>query len=359
MRRSLFICALLLGACSGGSSDSPVLTFADFASPPTSSEVLSETPTTTRQLDVAEPDETTTSTSTTSTTLIVIDAPGPVAILTEDGFSTLEGRGAPRRVVDRAVAAAFEDLEGGMVFQLPGAGVDASADQRIFWSRPGRPAAEPFLDVTEGSLLRLWGTELIDGTPHLIMTITDDPGDPDERVERLVVHDFSGDRVLAEVGGDGSGPVAVDYGGGRFLLEQRAGELGFFEFRNDQGAVITLASNPQTGCADGEGCARMPAIEQSGSAAAYIDGEAELVVLDLELGDEITRIPLPGSLGEVIGLDFAESTVLINRVDPAGAERALIIDVAGGTVGEFGLTGRVHFLREPPTYDGTLTINDQ
>lgn len=361
MRKTLFICAFLLGACSGGNSDSPVLTFADFASPATTTEVLSDSSSTLPPTTV--PPEPVVSTTTT-TTLLVVDAPEAVAIRTIDGFSVIEGRGAPRRVVEEPVAAGFDDLEGGFVFQLPGAGEDPAADQRIFWSRPTHPDAEPFLDVTEGSLLALWGTEMIGGRPTMILTITDDPGDPDTRVERLVAYDFdTGDRVLAEVGGDGSGPVSVSYGGGRFLLEQAAGEQTFFEFRNDQGAVITLSSNPHPGCAVDPTCPRWPVLDPSGSFVAFVvedtDGAMELVVHDLDLDEEVRRISLPGSVGRVTGLDYAGTTVLVNRIDPDGVGRALIVDVSTSTVGEYGLTGRVQFLREPPGFESPITIIDQ
>lgn len=361
MRKSLFICAFLLGACSGGSSDSPVLTFADFASPATTTEVLSDSSSTT-SVPPATPE--TTGSSTTTTSLLVIDVPGAVAIRSADGFSVIEGRGAPQRFLEQPVAAAFDDLRGGVVFQLPGAGEDPAADQRIFWSRPTHPEAEPFLDVTEGSLLRLWGTEEIGGTPAMILTIIDDPEDPTSRVERLVAYDFrSADRVLGEVGGEGSGPASISYGGGRFLLEQTAGEQTFFEFRNDQGAVITLASNPHTGCAIDPTCPSSPVLDPSGSFVAYILGnpaeQAELVVHDLDLDEEIRRIALPGSLGEVISLDYDGTTVLINRIDPDGVERALIVDVSSSTIGEYGLTGRVQFLRDPPAITGPIGIIDQ
>jgi hypothetical protein len=358
MRRSLLLFAILLGACAGGDSDPPVLTFAEFANPPTTSEVLSDSPSTVAPL----PTTTSVPVTTSTTTLIVVDAPSAVAISTESGFSLLEGRGAPRRLVEEPVAAAFDDLSGGFVFQLPGAGSDPTADQRIFWSRDSRPDAEPFLDVDEGSLLALWGTEEIDGAPHMILTITDHPDDPDQRVERLVAYGFgSGDRVLGEVGGDGSGPITVTYGGGRYLLEQQAGEQTVFQFRNDQGAVLDLSSNPQPGCAADPSCARRPALHPSGSFVAYIEGSGdlvELVVLDLDLDEEVRRILLPASLGEVTGLDYEDDTVLINRISPAGRTQALIVNVPASTVGEFGLTGHVQFLRQAPAFDGAVTILD-
>ena len=358
MRKVLLLLAILLSACGVGESDPPVLTFADFANPPTTTEVLSDSSSTMPQATT-----TTVTTSTSTTTLIVVDSPDPIAVRTDSGFGLLEGRGAPSRLVETPVEAAFEDFEGGVVLQLPGAGSDPTADQRIFWARSSKSEAEPFLDVTDGSLLKLWGTEEIDGSPHMILTITDDPDDPDLRVERLVAYEFGGgDRVLGEVGGDGFGPISISYGGGRFLLEQQAGEQTVFEFRNDQGAPLQLDSNPQPGCADDPTCPRLPTLHPSGSFLAYVEGSGdlvELVVLDLDLDEEVRRIELPASLGEVTGLDYQDDTVLVNRVDPSGGERALIVDVPSSTVGEFGLTGRVQFLRESITFDGPLELVDQ
>ena len=359
MRKTLLLLAILLSACGAGDSDSPVLTFADFANPPTTTEVLSDSSST------LPPATTTTvpTSSTTSTTLIVVDSPHPVAVRSASGFSLLEGRGAPARLVDTQVAAAYEDLTGGLVLQLPGAGSDPAADQRIFWARSTKGEAEPFLDVTEGSLLRLWGTEEIAGAPHMILTIIDDPNDSARRVERLVAYRFgTGDRVLGEVGGDGFGPISVTYGGGRYLLEQHAGEQTLFEFRNDQGAVLQLGSNPQPGCAADPSCPRLPALHPSGSFLAYVEGSddlVDLVVLDLDLDEEVRRIELPSSVGEVIGLDYRDDTVLVNRVDPSGNDRALIVNVAASTIGEFGLTGQIQFLRETVDLDGPLEILDE
>ncbi len=355
MRKTLLLLTIVLAACSGSSSEGPLLTFADFNSPPTTPEALAGSLTTT-----LPPPSTTT--SSTSTTLLVIDTPSPVAIVSETGFSVLEGRGSPRRLVDTPVEAAFDDLQGGFVFQLPGAGIDPAADQRIFWSRATSPDAQPRLDVIDGSLLKLWGTEVIDGRPHLILTIVDDPDDPAKRVERLAVYDFeAGDRVLGEVGATESGPISVSYGGGRFLLQQRSGIQLFFEFRNDQGAVIDLASNPQPGCTeDDPTCPTHPALGPLGSFVAFVQpgpGEMrELIVYDLDLAEEVKRISLPEAVGEVESLDFDGETVLVNRVAPDGTRRAVIVDAASGTVGEFGLAGRVQFLREGPGFEGPIKI---
>ncbi len=353
MRKILFLLTLVLAACSGSNSDGPVLTFADFNSPPTTPEVVLPPPTTTTTVSPT--------TTSTSTTLLVVDTPSEVAISSETGYSILEGPGAPRRLLDLPVAAAFEDLQGGFVYQLPGAGIDSEADQRIYWSRSSNPTSQAFLDVTEGGLLRLWGTEEIGGSAQMILTIVDNADDPDQRVERLVVFDFdTGDRVLGEVGSADSGPVTIDYGGGRFVLEQRSGVQSYFEFRNDQGAVIGLASNPQPGCAEEAGCPTRPALDPSGSFLGYVEemapGSWNLVIYDLDLGEELERVELPGTLGEIIGLDFDGSTVIVNRTTPDGTHRALVVDATTGGVGEFGLTGHTRFLRVGPGFDGPIEV---
>ena len=72
----------------------------------------------------------------------------------------------------------------------------------------------------------------------MLLTIVDDPTDPEQRAERLVLFDFeTGDQVLGEVGTGGSGPTALTYGGGRFLLEIQEGPVSRFEFRDVAGAV--------------------------------------------------------------------------------------------------------------------------
>jgi hypothetical protein len=355
MRKILLLFIVGLAACSGTSSEGPGLTFADFNNPPTTPKVLSGSSTTTQTVP-----PTSTTTSTTSTTLLVVETPVPVAILTATGYDVLEGPGAPRSLVETPVAAGFDDLQGGFVFQFPGAGVDTAADQRIFWSRASNPDAQPKLDISDGSLLKVWGIEMIGGVPSWILTIVDEADDPIGRVARLVVFDVAnGDRVLGEVGGAGAGPRSISYGGGRFLLEQQSGVQAFFEFRNDQGAVIDLASNPQPGCtSDDRSCPHHPALSPDGSFVAFIQpgagGIVDLVVYDLDLGEETERVRLPEALGEVEGLDFDGTTVIVNRHTPEGARRALIVDTADATVGEFGLDGIVHFLREAPAFDGTI-----
>ena len=357
MRKPLLLLTLILAGCSGASSNGPQLTFADFNNPATP-EVLSGS--SSSSTTSTAPPSTTTS-STTSTTLLVIDAPGPVSIQTEEGFSILVGRGAPGRLVESPIEAGFEDLQGGYVFQLPGAGSDPSADQRIFWARASKPEAQPFLDVDEGSLMRLWGTAMVGESPQMILTITDDSDTQGEFVERLILFDFeSGDRVLGEVGGDGHGPERISYGGGRFLLDQRAGVQSFFEFRNDQGAVVSLDSNPQTGCAESPACLTHPVLDPSGSFLAYldstVDGSTDLVVLDLDLDEEVRRIALPGGLGEVFGLEFSDETVIVNRTSAAGEQRALIVDTTESRVGEFGLVGHVRFLRPDADFEFPISI---
>lgn len=354
MRKTLLLFTILLAACSGGSSDGPALTFADFDNPPTTSEVLGDSSTT-----APAPTTTSSTSTTTSTTLLVVDTPSPVAILTSSGYSILEGRGAPRRLLDTPVEVGFDDQQGGFLFQMPGAGVDTGADQRIYWARASNPEAQPYLDVTDGSLLKLWGVEMMDDTPRMILTITDEADDPVDRIERLVVYDHvTLDRVLGEVGSAGSGPISITYGGGRFVLEQRSDPQSRFEFRNDQGAVIDLASNPHPGCADDPTCPTTPALDPSGSFLAYLqaplDGALELVVYDVDLGEEISRIELPAGAGDAFGLDFDGTTVIFNQSDRDG--RALLIDTARATVGEFGLSGIVSFLRAEPGFDGPVEL---
>ncbi len=354
MRKTLFLLTILLAACSGASSDGPALTFADFDNPPTTAEVLGGSSTTTTALS---PTTTSSTSTTTSTTLLVVDTPSPVAILTASDYSILEGRGAPRRLVDAPVEVGFDDLQGGFLFQLPGAGTDTAADQRIFWSRASNPEAQPWLDLTEGSLLKLWGVEMMDGVPRMILTVTDDADDPLKRIERLVVYDFvTLDRVLGEVGSAGSGPRSITYGGGRFVLEQQSGSQSRFEFRNDQGAIIDLASNPHPGCADDPTCPTHPTLDPTGSFLAYLQdasgGTLELVVYDVDLGEEIRRIEIPAEAAGASGLDFDGTTVIINQ--PDRDERALIVDTERATVGEFGLAGIVRFLRAGPGFDGLV-----
>ncbi|MDH3606777.1 MAG: hypothetical protein OER12_07260 [Acidimicrobiia bacterium] len=342
MWKILLVLTLVLAACSGSSSEGPLLTFADFANPPTTSEALGSTSTTT-------PSTTTpSSTSTTTTTLLVVDTPAPVTVRSDSGFLTLEGLGAPRRILDAPVEAGFDDLSGGFLFQAPGAGVDLAADQRVFWARAANPEAQPYLKVSDGSLLKLWGVELIEGSPAMILTITDHAADPELRVQRLVVFDFKTfDRVLGEVGDGASGPLSISYSGGRFLLEQSAGVQQFFEFRNPQGAVLSLESNPQPGCSEDPTCPMRPTLDPTGSLIAYVEG-SELVVHDLDLNEELNRLPMATALSEVTGLDFDGSTIIVNR---QGAP-ALVVDVRSGVFGEFGLTGEVHFLRVGPAFDG-------
>ncbi|NNC92670.1 MAG: hypothetical protein HKN80_09275 [Acidimicrobiia bacterium] len=358
MRKILLLFIVGLAACSGTSSEGPGLTFADFNNPPTTPEVLSGSSTTAPTVPP------TTTTSTTTTTLLVVDTPVPVGILTATGYAVLEGPGAPRTLVEIPVAAGFDDLEGGFVFQLPGAGVDPAADQRIFWSRASSPDAQPKLDISDGSLLKVWATELIGDTPKWILTIVDEPDDPIGRVDRLVVFDVAnGDRVLGEVGGADAGPRSISYGGGRFLLEQQSGVQTFFEFRNDQGAVIDLASNPQPGCtSDDRSCPHHPVLSPDGSFVAFVHTDADrtdLVLYDLDLGEETGRIPLPETLGEVESLDFDGTTVMVNRQAPEGALRALVVDTVDETVGEFGVEGIVRFLREGPAFEGTIAFPTQ
>jgi len=358
MRKLLLLLALILAGCSGADSNGPSLTFADLSNPAIAPEVLSGASSSSTTSTTPPP---TTTSSTTSTTLLVVDTPGPVTILAETGFSILQGRGAPQRLVEIAIETGFEDLQGGYVFQLPGAGIDPAADQRIFWSRTSRPDAEPFLDVSDGGLLRLWGTEMIGDVPKMILTITDDSDTPGELVERLVVFDFvTGDRVLGEVGGVDHGPVSISYGGGRFLLDQQAGVQSFFEFRNDQGAVVSLASNPQTGCAEDPDCPSNPALDPTGSFLAYLqpgpEASTDLVILDLDLNEEVRRIVLPASLGEVLGLEFSGETVIVNRINPTGEERAIIVDTASSAFGEFGLQGYVSFHRQEAEFEGPISI---
>ena len=353
MRKILLLFIIGLAACSGAGSEGPSLTFADFNNPPTTPVVLSGSSTTTSTV----PPPSTTS-STTSTTLLVIDTPGPVSIVSDTGNAILEGPGAQRNLVDTPIATGFDDLQGGFVFQLPGAGADPTADQRIYWSRAASRDAQPYLDVVgDGSLLKLWGTELVGDSPRMILTIVDQADDPVSRVERLVVHDFvTLDRVLGEVGGPGAGPRSLSYGGGRFLLEQKTGVQTFFELRNDQGAVIDLASNPQPGCTEDDlSCPAHPVLGPAGSFVAYVqagpDGTMDVLVYDLDLGEEVRRIALPETVGEVESLGFDGTTVIVNR---AGASRALFVDIESAVVGEFGLDGFVRFLREGPAFEGQI-----
>ncbi len=81
----------------------------------------------------------------------------------------------------------------------------------------------------------------------------------------------------------------------------------------------------------------------------------ELVVRDIDLGEEISRISLPSALSRDVVVDFDGSIALVNhRVD--GGYRALVVDVGSGSVGDFGLDGLVRFLRVRPEMDGLIQI---
>ena len=354
--RKLLVLIFILSACSGSGSDGPLLTFADFDNPPTTVDPTFGSSTSTTAAS-------TPATTTTSTTLLVVDVPAPITLLGENTWSVLEGRGAPIRLIDERVGVAFDDLQGGFLFQFSGAGEDVTADQRVFWSRPSSPDAEPFLDVLEDdSALKLWGVEEIDGKPQVIFTVIHDFNDPEARREDLVLFDFqTGDRVLATVGGWESGPLVIDYGDGRFVIERGDEALTSFQFRDTAGDVIDLASNPHPGCFDDATCPTNPALDPSGGLLAYLQRSplagsdslgVELVVRDIDLGEEILRVPLPADLSSEVVLDFDGSVALVNHLTPGGY-RAIVVDVGAGTFGDFGFEGLIRFLRigldiEPP-----------
>ena len=353
--RKLLVLIFIFSACGGSGSDAPPLTFADFDSPATT--VGGTGSSTTAEASTPGP-------TTTSTTLLVVDVPAPITILEPDGWSALEGRGAPVRLLDERVGVAFDDLLGGFLFQFSGAGEDVTADQRVFWSRASSPDAQAFLDVPQGdSALRLWGVEEIDGKPQAIFTVIHDFSDPDNRREDLVLYDFqSGDRVLATIGGWESGPLVIDYGGGRFVIERGDEGQTSFQFRNTEGQVVELASNPHRGCFDDPTCPTNPALDPSGGLLAYVQRSGsgdtavvDLVVRDIDLGEETMRIPLPPDLAEEVVLDFDGSVAVVSQSTAAGY-RAIVVDVAAGTVGDFGLEGIVRFLRVSPQADQTVEI---
>lgn len=352
--RKLLVLIFLASACSGSGSDGPLLTFAD----------LENATTTTAGTATSTSEPSTPATTTTSTTLLVVDVPAPVTIQSEAGWSVLTGRGAPTRLLDEPVEVAFDDLMGGVLFQFPGAGADVEADQRVFWSRSASPEAQPFIDVIEpDTTLKLWGVEEVEGRPQAILTVIHDFNDPEARREDLVLYDFlTGDAVLATVGGWESGPAVIDYAGGKFIIERGDEALTAFQFRDVAGNVVELASNPHPGCLDDPTCPAHPALDSSGGLLAYVQRSAdetstgvELVVRDIDLGEEIQRIPLPPDLSRDVVVDFDGSTALINhRVD--GDYQALVVDVGSGTVGNFGLAGLVRFLRVLPEMEGPIQI---
>ncbi len=349
--RKLLVLIFLASACSSNGSDAPLLTLADLENPPATT-VASATTTTP---EVTAP-------STTSSTLLVVDVPAPVTIQAANGWSILEGRGAPLRLLDEAVEVAFDDLMGGVLFQFVGAGVDVEADQRVFWSRASQPEAQPFIDVIEpDSTLKLWGVEQIEGRPQAIFTVTHNFNDPESRRQDLVLYDFqTGDSVLATIGGWESGPLVIDYAGDKFLIERADEALTAFQFRDVAGAVVELASNPNPGCFDDPTCPAHPALDVGGGLMAYVERPddttaVELVVRDIDLGEEISRISLPSALSRDVVVDFDGSIALVNhRVD--GGYRALVVDVGSGSVGDFGLDGLVRFLRVRPEMDGLIQI---
>ena len=349
--RKLLVLIFIVSACSRSGSDAPLLTFADLENPPTTLESSVASTTSTTEA---------TSETTTSTTLLVVDVPAPITILRQDSWSVLEGRGAPVRLIDEGVGVAFDDLAGGFLFQFSGDGKDPTADSRVFWSRAGNPDAEPFLFVPEDdAALRLWGVEQIDGKPQWIFTVIHDFSDPENRREDLVLYaPDTGDRVLETIGGWESGPLVIDYGGGRFVIERGDEGQTSFQFRDSDGAVIELASNPHPGCFDDPTCPTNPALDPSGGLIAYLQRSAtavDLVVRDIDLGEEIARIALPPDLSSDVVLDFDGSIAIVNQLTPTG-NHALVVDVEAGTVGDFGLEGIVRFLRASPQATGPVDV---
>lgn len=81
----------------------------------------------------------------------------------------------------------------------------------------------------------------------------------------------------------------------------------------------------------------------------------ELVVRDIDLGEEIARITLPADPSGEIVLDFDGSVALVNRLTPEGY-RAVVVDVGAGTLGDFGLEGVVRFLRSELDIDGPVEV---
>lgn len=346
MRKFVLFVAFLAG-CSG-TSEGPVFTFADLTSPSTPATVLDS--------DASLPTDTTTTTvapeTTTTTVLETVAAPGAVLVNNREGVQIVDDSGAADIILEEPVGAIYDDLAGGFVVQLPGAGADPQVDQRVFWSRPSSPDAQPYLNVAAGKLLRLWGVERINGSPAMILTITD----PSADTEELIAFDFaSGDQLLAEW--QGQRALAISFSGDRFLIEARNGSNRFFEFRNAQGALMELEYNPLPGCIDDSTCPRRPRLSAMGGLVAYLEkdfdgGEARsnVVVYDLETGRESARVAIPDG---ATSIDFNGDHVLVNRGE---SQRPLIVTVATGSVGELEHNGELGFLRRGPGFNGPFSV---
>jgi hypothetical protein len=357
--RKLVVFLLLLSSCSGAVEDGPALTFADFTNPSTSAAVPDGAQPTTAPVTTPPPAPPTTTTS-TSTTIPVGEAPASLLLVDTAGASLWLQQQGVLALVDEPLETIFDDQQGGFVLQPAGAGVDPLADQRIYWSRSNNKDAQPFLDVGDGALLRLWGVAAISGRPHMLITTTDGPSSGTAGVVRLLAHDFAGGlRELGVVGNEGQAPISITVGGGRILLEKREGANSFFEFRNDDGEVLELEYNPLPECVDDSRCPRLPSLAPGGGLIAFLQDSfdesgavtTDAVVYDADLGLEMERIALPDPA--VVGLAFDGTTIIANR----GQElSALMVDLASGVVSELARPGVAHFLVTPPGFDGTFRL---
>ena len=270
---------------------------------PTASTLPEDTTTTSSVIGDGDPPTNpppTTAPSTEPVTGAIVVTDQAVTILYDDEPSaTLTGD------VDYALASAFVDLIGGLVFQYadPGPGVSPG----ILRLLPGTIEPIELITQNDGESLTLIDVALVDGRPNVIYLI------------RTTGEEVGGQLVAADLQG---GAPTVLYDGPDLVSGDTDDSLIVVELR------VNATCNKLVGFVDGEPTWEADCVDGSGPASvAVMDGlvatvvNGQVEITDVEAG-ETTTLPVAGALqvfdisdGEALVLDDSGGLILASDSD--------------------------------------------
>jgi hypothetical protein len=308
-------------------------------------------PTTTLPTPTTDPNGETTETTSTTTVETAIPGAGGLVVANASAVTWVgpDGDGSVTPGVDIAAKVVYDDLAGGIVYQLWLPYVGDTGDSTVYHLPAGASEPRVFRAPSGAAWEWLMAVTSVDGSPTALVVERRDPVSFEDATDTLFEIDLAtGEaREVAVVGGWESGLEAISWDGSAYVASTFAEAYTFLNTLDRDGTLARWEGALPAECFDDPTCPRQVVASPDGERLVMIRN-GSLVEWDRSSDTEVQKIDLPEGIW--LAPILSGDTVVLNQYsDGFNGDHgvALVVDLADGTFVEAPYAGFADWIDGP------------